>query len=78
VALHAKDAAVGSGFAVEITECPPGEGVLDYSEFLACIHTHCPDAPLIIEHLPDAEAYRRAGVFVSEMWSALRGSQASP
>lgn len=61
-ACHAKDVTfVGSPAIVSLREVPPGTGYLDYATFLRLTKQLDPDTPLIMEHLPDRETYKRSG-----------------
>ncbi len=50
---HAKDLALQDFLVVHIQEVVIGSGVLDYGLFLQRFQVICPDAYLLIEHLPD-------------------------
>ncbi len=52
VAVHVKDVVVGNRLVVHIEETVPGRGHLDLGHLLRRCREVCPDAPLIIEHLP--------------------------
>ncbi|MFP4055999.1 MAG: sugar phosphate isomerase/epimerase family protein [Candidatus Brocadiia bacterium] len=58
---HAKDVALDTEKAiVHLTETPIGTGNLDYETYLECLDSLGRDVPLMLEHLPDAEAYKAA------------------
>jgi len=50
---HAKDLALQDSLVVHIQEVVIGSGTLDYALFLQRFQAICPDAYLLIEHLPD-------------------------
>jgi len=50
---HAKDLALQDSLVVHIQEVIIGSGTLDYDLFLKRFQAYCPDAYLLIEHLPD-------------------------
>ncbi len=50
---HAKDLALQDSLVVHIQEVVIGSGNLDYDLFLKRFQAFCPDAYLLIEHLPD-------------------------
>lgn len=52
VSAHAKDVTVEDRHMLHISEGVPGRGHLDHATFLRLFETHCPEGPLIIEHLP--------------------------
>jgi len=56
---HAKDITMTQDFLVHISETPIGTGILDYRTYLEEISRY-PDVPLMLEHLPDQAAYRKA------------------
>jgi len=58
--VHAKDIALSSKLTTHLDECRPGTGGLDYRTFLAEMDKLPPDTPILLEHLPDAEACRLA------------------
>jgi sugar phosphate isomerase/epimerase len=57
---HGKDVTVGNGFIVHLDECRPGCGTLDYRAYLWELNKLPQEPPLMLEHLPNAEEYRRA------------------
>lgn len=61
LSIHAKDVKVDdSRLPLNINEVPPGQGVIDYGLVLRRAHALSEDTPVIIEHLPDHEAYMAA------------------
>lgn len=60
---HAKDIKMSDAFTVHLDEVRPGEGNLDYGVFLKELSKY-PDAPLMLEHLPNAEEYKKAADYV--------------
>jgi sugar phosphate isomerase/epimerase len=68
VAAHAKDIYVEDRHVLHLSECIPGEGLLDQQTFLRRFETCCPDGYVIVEHLPDKDIpqARRAIVSAAE------------
>jgi len=61
LSIHAKDVKIDDGhLPLNINEVPPGQGVIDYGLVLRRAHALGPDTPVVIEHLPDHEAYMAA------------------
>ncbi len=60
---HAKDILLGENLTTHLDEVRPGSGGLNYPVFLSELQ-HFRDVPLMLEHLPDAEEYRKAADFV--------------
>lgn len=60
---HIKDLRVEDALILHISECAPGEGLLDLGTYLRRFEACCPDGYLLIEHLPD-EAIPRAKAVV--------------
>ncbi len=56
---HAKDILLQTTLTTHLDEVRPGQGGLDYATFLKEL-SKCPDVPLMLEHLPNAEEYDRA------------------
>jgi sugar phosphate isomerase/epimerase len=56
---HAKDILLHPKLTTHLDEVRPGTGGLDYATFLRELNK-LPDVPLMLEHLPNAEEYRRA------------------
>lgn len=67
---HAKDIALASKLTVHLDEVAPGEGLLDYPLFLRELTKLDPDMPLMLEHLPTADAYRVAAKFIRKVATA--------
>lgn len=61
---HAKDIALANTLTVHLDEVRPGLGGLDYPTLLHELSRLDLDTPLMLEHLPDAEAYRAAADYV--------------
>jgi sugar phosphate isomerase/epimerase len=55
---HIKDVRVDEQFILHISECAPGDGIMDLETYLRRFEAACPDGYLLIEHLPDAEVPR--------------------
>ena len=62
--IHAKDVTLGDGFITHLDEVRPGLGDLDYYTFLREVDHLDDDMPVMLEHLPDEEAYRLAAEYV--------------
>ena len=58
--VHAKDLAWDVEMAVHFREVRIGLGSIDYAVFLAEHARHAPDAPLMLEHLPNEAEYDAA------------------
>ena len=55
---HIKDVRVEEAFILHISECAPGDGIMDLETYLRRFEAACPDGYLLIEHLPDHEVPR--------------------
>jgi len=66
---HAKDIILRPELTTHLDEARPGLGGLDYSVFLKEL-TRLPDAPLMLEHLPNAEEYRLAAEHIRSVAKA--------
>lgn len=64
---HAKDIALTSKLTVHLDEVAPGEGLLDYPLFLSELAKLDPDMPVMLEHLPTAQAYRDAAQYIRKV-----------
>ena len=75
VGAHAKDFRIVEGLLPHIEEAPIGQGVMDHGHFLSEMQKACPDAHVLIEHLPDdeipaaADALRAAADRAGIRWS---------
>ena len=54
---HAKDILLSGRLTVHLDEVPPGSGGLEYPVFLRELARLDADIPIMLEHLPDAQAY---------------------
>ncbi len=61
---HAKDILLGDTLTVHLEEVGPGQGNLDYPTFLKCVSRLGGDIPVMLEHLPDDEAYRAGATYI--------------
>jgi sugar phosphate isomerase/epimerase len=61
---HAKDIELRDGFPVNLAECQPGKGVLDYATYLKEAAKLPEPPPIMLEHLETAEEYREAADYV--------------
>ena len=69
VSCHLKDIILEDTLTVHITEVLPGQGQLNIPHYLSRIDAiGDPDMPVMIEHLPDMEAYERALAYVKSVW----------
>ena len=71
VSCHGKDIIMPSTFMVEIRECRPGTGTLDYRTFLTELNRLPGDVPLMMEHLPNKEAYDLAKGYITGVAAEL-------
>jgi sugar phosphate isomerase/epimerase len=55
---HIKDVRVDEDLILHISECAPGDGIMDLATYLRRFEAVCPDGFILIEHLPDAEVPR--------------------
>jgi sugar phosphate isomerase/epimerase len=61
---HAKDIKMERGFPVNLQECQPGLGELDYATYLREVSKLPEPPPLMLEHLEEAEEYRQAAEYI--------------
>jgi len=61
---HAKDIKMVPGFPVNLQECQPGLGKLDYATYLAEASKLSPTPPLMLEHLETAGEYRDGAEYI--------------
>ena len=61
---HAKDIRMLPGFPVNLQECQPGLGELDYATYLKEASKLSPSPPLMLEHLEEAHEYREAAKYI--------------
>lgn len=64
VSAHAKDIHHGNGYIVELVECLPGTGNLDYRAFIGGLAAMKQDVPLMIEHLANEAEYDQAAAYI--------------
>lgn len=64
---HAKDIILRDSLTVHLDEVRPGQGAMNYPVFLRALSGLDPDIPLMLEHLPDAEEYRQAALYIREV-----------
>ncbi|MBR5312558.1 MAG: sugar phosphate isomerase/epimerase [Clostridia bacterium] len=64
VSCHVKDAILDHSLTVSIRETECGTGGLDLAHYIREANRANPDIPMIIEHLPALEHYRRAIAYV--------------
>ena len=58
--VHVKDLAWEVEMAVHFREVRPGQGSIDHAAWLVEHARHCPDVPLMLEHLPSEAEYDAA------------------
>jgi len=61
---HAKDIKMEQGFPVNLRECQPGLGILDYTTYLKEASKLPESPPLMLEHLETAEEYNQAAKYI--------------
>lgn len=71
---HAKDLTLRSDWVVHLEEVRPGLGGFDYAAYLRQLHRLDPDIPLMLEHLPDADAYALAAAHIRGIAKSLEAS----
>src|SRR5262245_30912958 len=64
VSCHAKDINWGPGYQVNVQEVIPGRGVIDYKTYLRELAKLPVDAPLMLEHLRNAEEYTEGRQYI--------------
>jgi len=64
VSAHAKDVHHGKGYIVELYECMPGTGQLDYRALVRGLAGLKQDVPLMIEHLANEAEYDQAAAYI--------------
>lgn len=64
VSCHAKDLAWIDEMNVHFLEVIPGRGKMDYGAYLRCVSSLPVDAPLMLEHLKNADEYAEAARYV--------------
>jgi sugar phosphate isomerase/epimerase len=69
--VHAKDIALSTKLMVHLDEVRAGLGALDYRAFLQGMNTLAPDIPIMMEHLPNAEEYAKAGDYIRSVARSL-------
>lgn len=69
--VHAKDIRLGEGLTVHLDEVRAGLGGFDFGALLSSVAQHCPDAPVMLEHLTSEEDYDAAAGYVRGVAAAL-------
>lgn len=64
---HAKDVIMATKAIVHIDEVRPGLGTLDYTTYLTELARVAPDAPLMLEHLPNEAEYDLAAAHIRDV-----------
>jgi sugar phosphate isomerase/epimerase len=65
--VHAKDLTWDIEMAVHFREVRPGLGSIDYTVLLGEHAKHCPDVPLMLEHLPSEAEYDAAARHIMDV-----------
>lgn len=76
--VHAKDILLGEDLTVHLDEVRPGLGGFDYKALLASVQEFCPDAPVMLEHLPNEAEYDKAAEYVRGVAAGLNIAIPSP
>ncbi|MGJ3243320.1 MAG: sugar phosphate isomerase/epimerase family protein [Opitutales bacterium] len=71
VSAHAKDIRLSGELTVHLSECAPGEGWLDYPQYLRRLNALDRDVPLMIEHLKTADEYDAAEAHIRQIADGL-------
>ena len=71
VSCHGKDIVMHPTFMVEIQECRPGTGSLDYRTYLTELNRLPGDVPLMMEHLSGKEEYDLAKGYITGVASEI-------
>jgi sugar phosphate isomerase/epimerase len=71
VSCHAKDLAWDVEMNIHFREVRPGAGALDYATYLRRLASLPHDAPLMMEHLPNAEEYDNGCRHITGMGKAI-------
>jgi len=71
VSCHAKDINWGPGYQVNVQEVIPGRGVIDYKTYLRELAKLPIDAPLMLEHLRNAEEYTEGRQYIQGVAKAV-------
>jgi hypothetical protein len=53
-----------------LSEVRAGLGYFDYTALLSSVEQYCPEAPVMLEHLPDEKEYELAARYVREVASS--------
>ena len=69
--VHAKDILLGEELTVHLSEVRPGLGGFDYRALLSAVRQHCPDAPVMLEHLSTEQDYDLAAEYVRGVATSL-------
>lgn len=62
--VHLKDILLAEQLTVHLDEVRPGLGGFDHGALLSSVAATCPDAPVLLEHLPDEREYDLAAAHV--------------
>ena len=60
--IHAKDILLAEDLTVHLSEVRAGLGGFDHEALLTSVMEHCPEAPVMLEHLPNEREYDLAAV----------------
>jgi sugar phosphate isomerase/epimerase len=67
VSCHAKDLTWDAEMNVHFREVRPGAGSMDYTTYLGRLASLGHEAPLMLEHLPNADEYDKARLYLFEL-----------
>jgi sugar phosphate isomerase/epimerase len=69
--VHAKDILLSDELTVHLGEVRAGLGSFDFGALLASVERYCPDAPVLLEHLPEEREYDLAAGHVRRVAAQL-------
>ena len=75
---HLKDAVLDHSLTVSIRETECGKGGVDLAYYVESANRVSPDIPMIIEHLPDLESYRRGIAYIRKLTGETGETRLSP
>ncbi len=69
--VHLKDILLRDRLTVHLDEVRPGLGGLDCEVLLTELNRHCPEVPVLMEHLPNAAEYAAAAAYIRQQARSL-------